>query len=203
MNQMLKRLKGLFLFCASTGHLRRALQSIPWRAGCSQFLSCQSGSLLRQGPQFPGPAAQTGAGGDPPPCRRDTRHPEDGEMLESKWSPSFPGFALCAAGGRGPASDLDSPFPRVMATWQERAGDDLGSVTRWEHSAHQALQHSLVLVVITGEGLQQRFETHLHGQSQLRNLQVDQVTWEKGADQFQCGFIVHLSLEILSMLWYL
>lgn len=88
-----------------------------------------------------------------------------------------------------------------MAAWEERAGDDLRSLAAWEHSAHDALQHPLVLVVVTGEGLQQRFEAHLHGQSQLRNLQADQVTWEK--EQFKGGFIALLLSWILFMFFHL
>lgn len=59
------------------------------------------------------------------------------------------------------------------------AGDDGRSTTRWEHSGHEALQHPLVLVVITGEGLQLAFKAHFYSQGQFWVLQANEVTCKK------------------------
>lgn len=56
------------------------------------------------------------------------------------------------------------------------AGDDGRSTAMWEHFSHEALQHLLVLVIITGEGLQLAFKTYFYSQGQLWVLQANEVT---------------------------
>lgn len=56
------------------------------------------------------------------------------------------------------------------------AGDDGRSTARWEHFSHEALQHLLILVVITSEGLQLAFKTYFYSQGQLWVLQANKVT---------------------------
>lgn len=79
-----------------------------------------------------------------------------------------------------------------MDTWEEMAGDDGRSTGIWANFGHEALQHLLVVVVITCEGLQLAFQTHFHSQSQLRVFQADKVTWRRTFEKRSKVRMVHL-----------
>lgn len=71
---------------------------------------------------------------------------------------------------------ISSPLSCVVDMRDKIAGDDGRSTARREHFAHEALQHFLILVVITSEGLQLAFKTHFYSQGQLWVLQANKVT---------------------------
>ena len=61
-----------------------------------------------------------------------------------------------------------------MPLRQELAGDDGGSAPGVD-PAHQALQHALVVMVITRKRLHLALQTHLHRQGQIWVLQTNTV----------------------------
>lgn len=55
-----------------------------------------------------------------------------------------------------------SPLAGVVDSWEESAGNDSGPAASLEHSGHEALQHLLILMVVTNEGLQQGLQTYFY-----------------------------------------
>lgn len=74
---------------------------------------------------------------------------------------------------------MSSLLPCVMETWEELASDDGRPAASCEHSGHEALQHLLILVIVTGEGLQLALKTNFYSQRQLWILQANEVTCRK------------------------
>lgn len=71
---------------------------------------------------------------------------------------------------------LSSPPSSVMDMWEKLASDDGRSAASWDYVGHEVLQHLLIIVVVTGKGLQLAFETYFYSQGQLWVLQANQVT---------------------------
>lgn len=66
-----------------------------------------------------------------------------------------------------------------MDFWDKSASDDGWSPAMLDDFGHEALQHLLIIIVITSEGLQQVFQTYLYWQGQLWVLQANKVPFGK------------------------
>lgn len=71
---------------------------------------------------------------------------------------------------------LPSPLSCIMDLWEKMAGNDGRSAACGEHSGHEPLQHFLILMVVTCEGLQLTFKTYFYSQGQFWVLQANKVT---------------------------
>lgn len=57
---------------------------------------------------------------------------------------------------------MSSPPSCIVDMREELAGNDGRPAPSWEHFGHETLQHLLILVVVTCEGLQLAFETYFY-----------------------------------------
>ena len=92
---------------------------------------------------------------------------------------------------------MSSPLSCVMDTCEKTAGDDGGSAAAWQHSGHEPLQHPLILMVITGKGLQLAFKTGLYSQGHLWVFQAYMETYKKGNEKRG-----HVSRAFLLCCWW-
>lgn len=65
-----------------------------------------------------------------------------------------------------------------MDMGEKAAGKDRRPASLWVHAGHESLQHSLILVVVAGEGQQLASKAYFYSEGQLRVLKADQVPYK-------------------------